>query len=95
MNLPPRDERSSAAVAYGWASRITAVSLEMVLPGVGGYWLDGWLGVVPVFTMIGFSLGMVLGIWHLLKMTSAESGADRDRDKKSPPTPKDRPPRDA
>ena len=32
----PSDDRSPAAKAYQWASRIMVVSLEMVLPGLAG-----------------------------------------------------------
>jgi hypothetical protein len=53
-----------------WVSRITTVALEMVLPGLAGTWLDdrwgtGFLG------LLGFALGVTLGIWHLLQMTRA------------------------
>ena len=72
MKPPSTDERSPAVVAYAWASRLTTVSLEMVLPGLGGYWLDLRLGTPPLLTVIGFACGLALGMWHLLKMTSAE-----------------------
>ena len=81
MKSPSTDERSPAVVAYAWASRLTTVSLEMVLPGLGGYWLDKRWGVAPLFTIIGFACGLALGMWHLLKMTSAQqnkSEADKN-----------------
>lgn len=64
------DDRSSKAAAYQWAYRIMTVSLEMVLPGVGGYWVDSRLGTRPLFTLLGFGLGMAGGFWHLLRMTN-------------------------
>jgi hypothetical protein len=66
------DDRSSIAVAYTWASRIIGVSLEMVIPGLIGVWLDGndRLGTRVVFTILGFAVGMVLGLWHLIRMTT-------------------------
>jgi len=87
VQTPPPDERSPAVVAYAWASRITTVALEMVLPGVGGYWLDGRVGtlsVFPVFTLLGFALGLTLGIWHLLKMVSPADGRDKTDSGDSP-----------
>ncbi len=36
----PSDDRSLLATAYEWAWRIIIVSLEMVLPGLAGYWVD-------------------------------------------------------
>jgi F0F1-type ATP synthase assembly protein I len=53
----PSDERTPAATAYQWATRIMVLSLEMVLPGLAGYWLDQRLGTVVLFMMIGFGLG--------------------------------------
>lgn len=69
VNTTP-DDRSSKAAAYQWAYRIMTVSLEMVLPGVGGYWVDSRLGTRPLFTLLGFGLGMASGFWHLLRMTN-------------------------
>jgi hypothetical protein len=56
------------ATAMQWVSRITTVGLEMVLPGLGGLWLDGRWGT-SFLGLVGFALGMTLGIWHLLQMT--------------------------
>ncbi len=69
------DDRSSHAIAYQWASKITTVSLEMVVPGVVGLFVDRWLGTVVLFTLVGFGLGLSLGIVHLLRMTDS-SGED-------------------
>ena len=49
------------------------VSAEMVLPGVAGYWLDQRLDTKVLFTILGFGLGMVLGIWNLIRMTGPPS----------------------
>jgi hypothetical protein len=67
------ENRSPLAVAAEWASRIMTVSLEMVLPGVIGVWLDGRLGTKLVFALLGFGGGMVLGVWHLLQMLKPRS----------------------
>lgn len=64
------------ALAAEWVGRILAVGLEMVLPGLGGKWLDDRWGSGPLLTLVGFGLGMTIGIWHLLIMTSAKQ---RDR----------------
>jgi hypothetical protein len=58
------------AVAMEWVSRITTVALEMVLPGIGGQWLDARYGT-SVFGPLGFVLGLVVGMWHLLRMTKS------------------------
>ena len=46
------------------------VSLEMILPGLAGLWIDSRLGTKVVFALIGFAVGMSSAIWHLLRMTS-------------------------
>jgi hypothetical protein len=51
-----------------WVSRITTVALEMVLPGLVGLWLDNQLET-QFFALLGFALGVPLGIWHLIAMT--------------------------
>jgi len=56
------------AVALGWVARITTVALEMVLPGVFGFWLDRQFGLA-FLGLVGFAFGFVLGMWHLLAMT--------------------------
>jgi hypothetical protein len=65
------------AVAMEWASRITTVAAEMVVPGVAGVWLDGKLGTVVLFTALGFGGGLVLGLWHLVRMTSTKRNGQR------------------
>ncbi len=81
----PSDTRSAQALAYQWASRIISVSLEMVVPGLGGYWIDQRFGTVAVFTIIGFIGGMCLGMWHLLKIAkSPAKRQDTDRGKTRP-----------
>ena len=62
-----------------WVSLITAVGLEMVLPGLAGQWLDGQLGT-SFFALAGFALGIAGGLWHLLVMTKASQSRTSDRD---------------
>jgi len=45
---------------------------------IGGYFLDGWLGTKPLFTLIGLGVGMVAGareFWRTMKRWERE---DRD-----------------
>jgi F0F1-type ATP synthase assembly protein I len=74
----PSDDRSPIAKAYHWATRIMIVSLEMVLPGIGGYWLDKWLGTKVVFMLVGFALGCTAAMTHLLQMTRSEQNRQSD-----------------
>jgi len=63
------DERSSMAIAMDWVSRVTTVSVEMVLPCLAGRWVDERLGSGPLFTLLGGVFGLVGGMWHLIQMT--------------------------
>ena len=56
---PPPD-RSSMAIAFEWSGTIMTIALEMVLPGLGGHWLDKQLGTRAVFLLLGFALGGLL-----------------------------------
>ena len=56
----PPDTRSPMAKALDLVSQITAVSLTLVLPALGGYFLDGWLGTGLVFVILGLLLGFGL-----------------------------------
>ncbi len=69
MSTPP-DDRSPTAVASLWASRVISVSVEMVLPGLIGLWLDTKLGTYILFAMLGFAAGLTMAIWHLIRMTT-------------------------
>ena len=102
METPPED-RSPVAIASQWASRVMTVSLEMVLPGMLGYWVDQMLGTVALFMVIGFVFGITAAIWHLIRMTSSEKnkgpsseggrqsgkngGSDRELNKEGKPKP--------
>jgi F0F1-type ATP synthase assembly protein I len=50
--------------------------MEMLLPGLAGYWLDTKAGTPPVMMMVGFGAGMTLAIWHLLQLTKRDAGRD-------------------
>jgi len=67
------DDRSQLARAYQWATRIMVVSLEMVLPGLAGHWVDSRLGTVVLFTLVGFGFGTTAAVVHLIQMTRADT----------------------
>lgn len=76
MKHESEDGRSRQAIAYQWASQVTSIAVEMVLPGMAGYWLDQKLGTVALFTMLGFAGGLTLGIRHLIKLTQTSPTND-------------------
>ena len=53
------------------------MALMMVLPGIGGWWLDRWAGV-KFLSAIGFGLGLLVGLSYLLAMSRATSAAPGD-----------------
>lgn len=59
------------AEATNWASKITTVALEMVLPGLAGWWLDHRFGT-GFLSLLGFALGVSVGILHLIVMTKSQ-----------------------
>lgn len=63
-----------------------AVSLEMVLPGIVGHWLDGRWGT-EFLAIVGFMFGSILGVWHLLVMVGAVGKRRRSRNPTPPPPP--------
>ena len=65
-----------------WVSRITTVGLEMVLPGLAGVYLDRKLGT-SFLTLIGFGLGLVVGMTHLLLMTAWSEQEDSSEQRRN------------
>jgi F0F1-type ATP synthase assembly protein I len=52
------------------ASRITTIGLEFALPPVAGFGVDYWLGTTPAGTITGAILGFVVGMLHVVRMSS-------------------------
>lgn len=77
--MSPRGQHPMA-LAIEWVAKITTVALEMVLPGLAGMWLDGRWGT-QFLGLAGFALGLIVGIWHLLKMTPGKNRRPRDEDR--------------
>lgn len=78
------DQRSPIAIGYEWSSRVVAISLEMVVPGLAGYWLDGRLGTRALFTLLGFALGMYVAIRHLIALTATTENQSGPPDQGTP-----------
>ncbi len=68
MSDEPRPPLSPLAAGMAWVARITTVVAEMVVPGLIGRWLDSKWGT-QFCVVIGFVLGLVVGMWHLIRMT--------------------------
>ena len=51
-----------------------SVACGMVVPGLLGYWLDTKMGTRALFTILGFGLGMTLGIMQLVRLARPKDG---------------------
>ncbi len=56
------------------------VSVEMVLPGLVGVWLDGRFGTKVAFTLVGFAGGLTGAIWHLMAMIRQDDASRPNHD---------------
>ncbi len=59
------ESRNAINAGINAFSRVLAVMLLMLVPGVVGYFLDKWLGT-QFLIAIGFVIGMVLAIFGLI-----------------------------
>jgi hypothetical protein len=62
---------SPIADAMQWVSRITTVGLMMVLPAIGGRWLDKRF-VTNYWALIGLVVGLVIGMWQLMQIAKGK-----------------------
>jgi len=67
-NEQNQDTRSTWAKAVALASRITTISVMMVVPALGGYYLDQYLGTVVLFLFLGMIFGVAASVWQLYKL---------------------------
>ena len=66
------DRRPPMTVALEWVSRVMAVVVVMVGPGLLGNWLDNRWGT-GFLTVLGFAVGLTVGTAYLLALTKASS----------------------
>lgn len=71
------DDRASIAKAYTLVSYVMSIALEMVVPGLLGYWLDHYLGTKLLFAVLGFAFGLTFGIWQLVLLGNKDSNLHR------------------
>jgi hypothetical protein len=70
------EQAKATALAIEWVSRILAIVAVMVLPGLGGRWLDQRFGM-RIFTLVGFALGLVVGVTCLLAVVNTKKPPDK------------------
>lgn len=62
----------------GWATQITTIAMEMVVPAILGWWLDQKLGTRPALVTAGGAIGLLSGLIHLLRVAKS-AGNRHDR----------------
>lgn len=62
------EPRSALSVGIQWASRVTTVGLEFVVPPLLGVALDRWWGTNPLAMLTGAVLGFVAGMMQILRI---------------------------
>jgi hypothetical protein len=67
------DGRPPMTVAMEWVSRILAVVVVMIGPGLLGGWLDRRWGTAGFLTLLGFALGLSVGTAYLLVITRSHT----------------------
>jgi hypothetical protein len=70
-------QAKATGLAIDWVSRILAIVAVMVLPGLGGRWLDVRFGA-NVFALLGFVLGLVVGIVSLIAIVKVPKPPDQN-----------------
>lgn len=63
----PNDTLRKAADGYSLGIHFVVCVL---ISGFAGYWLDVWLGTLPLFMLLLLVFGFAAGIWHIIKKTS-------------------------
>ncbi len=61
------DTRASWARGYAIGMQIVGIALELVLPSIGGFYLDRKVGTLPIFTLAGTALGIAVGTLSFVK----------------------------
>jgi hypothetical protein len=62
------------AIAMQWVARVFAATLMMIVPGLGGQWLDRRWGT-RFLGLAGFVLGLIGGVAYLIAVTRAADAA--------------------
>ncbi|MBC7821488.1 MAG: AtpZ/AtpI family protein [Planctomycetaceae bacterium] len=81
--MPRQDSEPPMAVAAFWVSRISSISLEMVLPVGLGYWLDRRWGTEPWLVSVGACLGMFVAMVSLVRLSQQANSKTSPKSKKN------------
>ena len=68
----------------GYYAALAQVGVEMVVPILFGWWIDGWLATTPWITIVAAVVGFAAGMVHMV-MILRQKDRDESSDKKPPP----------
>ena len=71
-----RQQQRQQSLAMEWVSRVLAICVVMVLPGLGGGWLDKRYGT-GFWALVGFALGFASGLTALILLVKRDGGGPR------------------
>lgn len=60
------DTRATWVKGYAISSQVITIALELILPGLLGFFADRWLGIFPVLTVTGLFFGLTTGTVHFI-----------------------------
>jgi len=66
-------------------SEVMSIALLMVLPALGGLFVDSWLKLSPWFLIVGAVVGLVLGFHRLLNLPGVSASSRGFQSGKSSP----------
>ena len=77
------DDRSSWAKAVDTATEVFTACLMMVLPGIGGYFVDKYLNTSVAFTIAGVIFGLFAGFVQIIKIANKSNHAKNNSSDKN------------
>jgi ATP synthase protein I len=73
-----KDEPSPWRALGGLATVGITLVVAIALATIGGYFLDGWLGTKPVFTLIGLGVGIATGFREFFRAIKRSERNERN-----------------
>jgi len=73
------EPRSNLSIGMDWASRVTTVGLEFVVPPLIGHGLDRWWGTSPAALLVGAVLGFAVAMMNILRIAREGTGGGPPR----------------
>ncbi|MBN1941766.1 MAG: AtpZ/AtpI family protein [Phycisphaerae bacterium] len=81
MQQPPLQDKRIGLWTAGVEFAVT-----IILSTAGGYWLDGRMNTVPLWTLAGLALGFAAALWRLIRQVrpKADETDHEAKDENSP-----------